>query len=405
MTIFKLSWRNIVGSPLNTILSLLLMSLGVGIISLLILLNNEMKQQVKNNLKEIDMVVGAKGSPLQLILSSVYHIDNPTGNIPLSSINKLKKNRMVDLVIPLSYGDSYEGFRIVGSTHDYIDLYNAEIKEGRRWEGVFEVVVGSEVAKTRNLQIGDNFYGSHGLLKGGHVHNNYSYNVVGILTFSGTVIDKLILTDYQSVWDVHNKDDHSHVHDDGTICDHDHESEMQITAALFKFKNPSALIKLPRQVNETTNLQAAVPVFEMNRLINLLGIGFNSIQFIAVIIMIVSGLSIFISLYNSLKRRRYELALLRVHGASRWQLVQLIQLEALFLSVIGAISGLFLSRLSIFIISNLVSENNTLNNFPLMLVLEEFWLLPSALLIGIFAALIPTLQAYRTNIPKLLIDA
>lgn len=390
MTIFKLSWRNIVGSPLNTILSLLLMSLGVGIISLLILLNNEMKQQVKNNLKEIDMVVGAKGSPLQLILSSVYHIDNPTGNIPLSSINKLKKNRLVDFVIPLSYGDSYEGFRIVGSTHDYIDLYNAEIKEGRSWEEGFEVVIGSEIARIHNLQIGDNFYGSHGLLKGGHVHNDYAYTVVGILNFSGTVIDKLILTDYQSVWNVHNKDD---------------DSEMEITAALFKFKNPTALIKLPRQVNETTNLQAAVPVFEMNRLINLLGIGFNSIQFIAVVIMIVSGLSIFISLFNSLKRRSYELALMRVHGASRWQLVKLIQLEALFLSVIGAILGLLLSRLSIYIISSLVSENNTMNNFPLTFVAEEFWLLPSALLIGIFAALIPTLQAYRTNIPKLLIDA
>ena len=390
MTIFKLSWRNLVASPLNTILSLLLMSLGVGIISLLILLNNEMKQQVKNNLKEIDMVVGAKGSPLQLILSSVYHIDNPTGNIPLSSINKLKKNRLVDLVIPLSYGDSYEGFRIVGSTHDYIDLYNAEIKEGRSWEGAFEVAIGSEVAKIHNLQIGDNFYGSHGLLKGGHVHDNYAYTVVGILNFSGTVIDKLILTDYQSVWNVHNKDD---------------SSEMEITAALFKFKNPSALIKLPRQVNETTNLQAAVPVFEMNRLINLLGVGFNSIQFIAVVIMIVSGLSIFISLYNSLKRRSFELALLRVHGASRWQLVQLIQLEALFLSVLGAVSGLLLSRFSIYIISSLVSKNNIINNFPLSLVVEELWLLPSALLVGIFAALIPTLQAYRTNIPKLLIDA
>ena len=390
MTIFKLSWRNLVASPLNTILSLLLMSLGVGIISLLILLNNEMKQQVKNNLKEIDMVVGAKGSPLQLILSSVYHIDNPTGNIPLSSIKKLKKNRLVDLVIPLSYGDSYEGFRIVGSTHDYIDLYNAEIKEGRSWEGGFEVVIGSEVAKIHNLQIGDNFYGSHGLLKGGHVHDNYAYTVVGILNFSGTVIDKLILTDYQSVWNVHNKDD---------------SSEMEITAALFKFKNPSALIKLPRQVNETTNLQAAVPVFEMNRLINLLGVGFNSIQFIAVVIMIVSGLSIFISLYNSLKRRSFELALLRVHGASRWQLVQLIQLEALFLSVLGAVSGLLLSRFSIYIISSLVSKNNIINNFPLSLVVEELWLLPSALLVGVFAALIPTLQAYRTNIPKLLIDA
>ena len=179
---------------------------------------------------------------------------------------------------------------------------------------------------------------------------------------------------------------------------------MEITAALFKFKNPSALIKLPRQVNETTNLQAAVPVFEMNRLINLLGIGFNSIQFIAVVIMIVSGLSIFISLYNSLKRRRYELALMRVHGASRWQLVMLIQFETLFLSVLGAFFGLLLSRLSIYIYS-LGSDNHIINNFPLTFVAEEFWLFPSALLIGVFAAIIPTLQAYRTNIPKLLTDA
>ncbi len=390
MKMFKLSWRNLMSNPLNTTLSLLLMALGVGIISLLLLFNKEMNQQIKNNLKEIDMVVGAKGSPLQLILSSVYHIDNPTGNIPLKEIDKLKKNRMVESVIPLSYGDSYKGFRIVGSTHDYLDLYNVNIQKGRKWKEVFEVVIGSEIAKTHNLQIGDDFYGSHGLLKGGHVHNDYAYNIVGVLDFSGTVIDKLILTGYESVWNVHNNDK---------------ESEMQITAALFKFKNPTGLIQLPRRVNETTNLQAAVPIFEMNRLIGILGVGINSIQFIAIIIMIVSGLSIFISLYNSLKRRRYELALMRVHGASRWKLVQLIQQEAFFLSVLGTIFGLLLSRGSIYLIFNFINNKNDINNFPLSFIMEELWLFPSALLIGILAALIPTIQAYKMDIPKLLIDA
>ena len=106
MTITKLSWKNITSSPLNTSLSLLLMTFGVGIISLLFLLNNQVQQQLQRNLRGIDMVVGAKGSPLQLILSSVYHIDNPTGNISYDEANAISENAMVETAIPLSFGDS-----------------------------------------------------------------------------------------------------------------------------------------------------------------------------------------------------------------------------------------------------------------------------------------------------------
>ena len=130
MNINKLSWRNITSNPLNTFLSLLLMTFGVGIISLLLLLNNQIKDQLNNNLRGIDMVVGAKGSPLQLILSTVYHVDNPTGNIPYLETLKLKKNSLVDFTVPLSYGDSYNGFRIVGTTKQYLKLYNTDLQEG-----------------------------------------------------------------------------------------------------------------------------------------------------------------------------------------------------------------------------------------------------------------------------------
>ena len=433
MNISRLSWQNLISNPLNTTLSLLLMTFGVGIISLLFLLNNQIEQQLQANLRGVDMVVGSKGSPLQLILSSIYHIDNPTGNIPYSEAIKIDNNSLVDLTVPLSYGDSYNGFRIVGTTHQYPELYEMSLKKGRLWSRSLEVVLGSTVAQIHRLKIGDTFYGTHGLIEGGHIHDEYAYEVVGIFNPSYTILDQLILTNTQSVWQVHNHevveqghehqecdhehhdDEHSHEHHN---CDHDHHIEestasglelnasipedAMITSLLVKFKSPIGLIQLPRKINETTNLQAAVPALEISRLTNLLGFGVQTINIIAFIIIIVSGLSIFISLYNSLKKRRYELALMRVHGASKWQLVQLVLQEGIILSVIGTVLGLLISRITLLIITLFAEHKYTFSSFQFNLLNEELWLLPIALLIGIVASIIPTVLSYNINIPKTL---
>lgn len=424
MNINRLSWQNLISNPLNTTLSLLLMTFGVGIISLLFLLNNQIEQQLQTNLRSVDMVVGSKGSPLQLILSSIYHIDNPTGNIPYSEAIKIDNNSLVDFTVPLSYGDSYKGFRIVGTTHQYPELYQMSLKKGRLWRRNLEVVLGSTVAQIHQLKIGDTFYGTHGLIEGGHIHDEYAYEVVGIFDPSYTILDQLILTNTQSVWQVHNHEvieqglEHQERDHDHHNCDHDHSAEestltglelnirvpedAKITSLLVKFKSPIGLIQLPRKINETTNLQAAVPALEISRLTNLLGFGVKTINTIAFIIIIVSGLSIFITLYNSLKKRRYELALMRVHGASKWQLVQLVLQEGIILSVIGTIFGLFISRLTILIITLFAEHKHTLNSFQFNLLKEEFWLLPTALIIGIVASLIPTVLSYNINIPNTL---
>jgi putative ABC transport system permease protein len=189
-----------------------------------------------------------------------------------------------------------------------------------------------------------------------------------------------------------NDPDHHH--------EHEEKEDAMITALLVKFKSPVAFIQLPRKVNETTNLQAAVPSFEINRLINLLGFGAQTINMIAIIIMIVSGLSIFISLFNSLKKRRYELALMRVHGASRWQLVKLVLLEGILLSIFGTILGVIISRLSLFAMTFLIDTGFTSIHFKL--ISEELWLFPVSLFIGLLASLIPTIQTYNINIPKTL---
>ena len=422
MNISKLSWQNLISNPLNTVLSLLLMTFGVGIISLLFLLNNQIEQQLQANLRGVDMVVGSKGSPLQLILSSIYHIDNPTGNIPYREAIKIDNNPLVDLTVPLSFGDSYNGFRIVGTTHRYPELYEMSLNKGRLWSQSLEVVLGSTVAQIHKLKIGDTFYGTHGLVEGGHVHDEYAYEVVGVFNPSYTILDQLILTNTKSVWQVHNHEviDQGKEHHNGQHQNHEHENHTEeltatmlgssssipedamITSLLVKFKSPIGLIQLPRKINETTNMQAAVPALEISRLTNLLGFGVQTINIIAFIIIIVSGLSIFISLYNSLKKRRYELSLMRVHGATKWQLVQLVLQEGIILSLTGTIFGLLISRITLLMLPLFAEQKYTFVSFQFNFLSEELWLLPLSLLIGVAASLIPTILSYNINIPKTL---
>ena len=402
MNINRLSWINIIRNPFNTMLSLLLMAFGVGIISLLLLLNKSVEEKLQRNLNGIDMVIGAKGSPLQLILSSIYHIDNPTGNILLEEVNKIKSNPMVESTIPLSFGDSYKGFRIVGTTHAYPKLFQVNFQAGKLWDKSMQVVIGSDIVEACQLKMGSTFYSSHGLVEGGEIHNKHAFKVVGILDKSNTIIDQLILTNSESIKAVHNhKKGSNHTHEGvAGSCSDDH-SEM-ITAMLVKFRSPVGFISLPRQVNETTNLQAAVPAFEISRLISLLGLGVRSINMIAFFIIIVSGLSIFISLYNSLKRRRYELALMRVHGATRFQLVKLVFQEGMLISILGLFLGILFSRLILYVISLFIHHNYSFYSIQLGLIKEELWLFPIALFVGFIASLIPIIQAYYINIPKTL---
>ena len=368
------------------------------------------------------MVVGSKGSPLQLILSSIYHIDNPTGNIPYREAIKIDNNPLVDLTVPLSFGDSYNGFRIVGTTHRYPELYEMSLNKGRLWSQSLEVVLGSTVAQIHKLKIGDTFYGTHGLVEGGHVHDEYAYEVVGVFNPSYTILDQLILTNTQSVWQVHNHEviDQGKEHHNGQHHNHEHEhhteeltatmlgssssitEDAMITSLLVKFKSPIGLIQLPRKINETTNMQAAVPALEISRLTNLLGFGVQTINIIAFIIIIVSGLSIFISLYNSLKKRRYELSMMRVHGATKWQLVQLVLQEGIILSLTGTIFGLLISRITLLVLPLFAEQKYTFVSFQFNFLSEELWLLPLSLLIGVAASLIPTILSYNINIPKTL---
>jgi putative ABC transport system permease protein len=404
MNLFRISWRNLTDRPLSSFLSGLLMTFGITIISLLLLLNKQLDDQFRRNIKGIDMVLGAKGSPLQLILSSIYQIDSPTGNIPLEEAEKLTRNPMIKTAIPLSMGDNYRSFRIVGTNKKYLDHFGATVAQGRLFQQDLDVVVGPRVAQVAGLKLGDAFSGSHGLDAEGEVHADTKYKVVGILNQTNTVTDQLILTPVSSVWAIHEHHDDEHHEGEAHEAEEEHEeAPREITSMLIKFRNPLGMM-LARGINSNSKLQAALPNIEINRLFSLLGVGVETLRGLAIVIMLISGISVFVSLYNSLKERRYEMALMLSMGATRMQLFGMLLLEGLVLALLGFVLGVVLSRVGLWLFSSSVSSEYHYNLAAFGILPEEWLLLGVAILIGLLAAALPALGVYRMNISRTLAE-
>lgn len=429
MNLLVLSWKNLIYKPLNMLLSLVLFALGTGLVALLLLLNTQLQAQFEKNLASVDLVIGAKGSPLQLILSSMYHIDTPTGNISVKEAKPFlnPKHPLIEQAVPLSMGDSHRGYRIIGTNEEMINFYEAEIGEGRLWKKTFEVTLGAKVAADLGMKIGDTFKSSHGfVIDDNLVHDDgNSFVVVGVLGKTGSVIDQLILTDTRSVWEVHDHGAHEaaptaedHAHHDHTGHDHNHDHaqdqppasssfldqpDKEITSLLLRFKNHGyQSLNMQRNINENTDLQAATPAIEINRLYSMMGVGTDTLQVLALVIVFVSALSVFIALFSSLKERKYELALMRVSGASPSTLFALLILEGLLLAGLGCLLGLLLSHGAMNLLSGHLEEAYRYPFTGWLFLKEEIGLIVGALVIGFVAALIPAYQASGTDISETL---
>ena len=413
--ISKLAWKNIWHNPLSTVLSMMLLSFSVAMISLLIIVQEKFENNYTANLNNIDLVLGAKGSPLQLILSAVYQIDAPTGNIAYKEAQQWMEHPFVQHAVPLAYGDNYQGNRIVGTTKDYMKLYGNDLESGRFFNANFEVVIGKNLAEQLNLRIGDQFYGAHGQNAEGHVHDEHPYTIVGIANPTGKVLDYLILCNIDSVWEMHHHDadrkghDHKQIEEDtieGQHSEHkahEEEEDKQITAVLLKLKNKMGLVTWPRLVANATNMQVASPAIEINRLFSLMGLGIAMLSYLAYGIMILAALSIFISLYTRLNNRKKEFALMRVSGGNKFQLFWLVVQESLFLCLSGYIIGSLLARFVILFFGHYTDNEFHLSIDPMSVVLaKEVYLLSACLILGVLAALIPAVKAYKLNIPKIL---
>ena len=295
-------------------------------------------------------------------------------------------------------GDNYRSFRIVGTNLKYLDYFGATVAQGTLFQQPLETVIGPRVAEATGLKLGDTFASAHGLNQDGEDHADTKYKVVGILSPTNTVTDQLILTPLASIWAIH---DH---HDADAHPNNSNEAEpREITSMLVKFRNPMGMM-LARSINQTSSVQAALPNIEINRLFSLLGVGVDTLQKLAIAIMLIAGISVFVSLYNSLKERRYEMALMVSMGATRAQLFGMLLLEGMVLALIGFGLGIGLSRVGLWLFSGSVSADYHYDLAAFSILPEEWVLLGIAILIGLLAAALPALGVYRMNISRTLAD-
>ena len=394
MTSFTLAWKSLRHKPLSAGLNLVLMAIGIGMMTFVLSASKQLEDGALRDAQGIDLVVGAKGSPLQLILSSVYHIDVPTGNIPLATQQQLTANRMVRKAIPLALGDSYDGFRIVGTNRDYIEHYGGAIAQGKLFDGAMQAVFGAQAAVRTGATVGTRFAGSHGLARGGEEHKETPYTVVGILRPTGTVLDSLVLTPVESVWHVHEAEhEHEGASDDGRT-----HGEHELTALLVQYASPLAAMSMPRWINSQNGLQAAQPAFEAAKLFRMLGVGVDVLRAVAAIVLASAALSMFVSLYNALQERKTDLAILRTLGARPLKLFSLLLMEGMLLALSGAVLGWVIGHGAVGITGHLLSEDGSLALNAWTFAPQEGWLAFVAIMVGLAAALIPAVQAYRTEI-------
>jgi putative ABC transport system permease protein len=407
---FGLAFAYLRDRALTTWLNIVLLALAVATLVILLLVSTQLGERFERDARGVDLVVGAKGSPLQLILSSVYHVDMPTGNIPLDSVELLRRNRSVAEVIPLALGDSFRGYRIVGTEASYPALHDAKLAQGRMFAKAGEAVMGAAVARELGATIGQRFVGSHGLSdeEGSTGHDEHPFTMVGILAPTGTVLDRLILTSIESVWDVHGIG-HEHEHEDQAPHEHDaheHEAEEQtttprlepeVTALLVRYRSALGAVQVPGFINRQTEMQAAVPAIETARLLSLFGAGVDGARLFAWLLAAIGGLSIFVALLNAARAREGDLALLRVMGARRGQVFGTVLLEGLLTAAAGVVIGIAAAHLLLVLAVRSFVSLEEIGFDPFRFHPGEAAIALAVLGIGIVAAAIPALGVFRTD--------
>ena len=416
--LLQYSIKNITTKPLSSGLSIMLMAVSIMIIVLANLTMSQLSSKFNENANKVDLVVGSKGSRMQLVLCNVFHIDQPTGNIPMKSVQFIENHPFVSLAVPISLGDNYKKFRIVGTRASFInELYKARINEGKIFEKSLEVVVGSKVAKDLNLNIGSTFTGSHGIGESIHDHGDFEYEVVGILEQTGEVIDQLLLTPLESVWDVHpddhqkgtfelsknKKDTHEHHHDHHHDHSHQHEkSSNEITSLLVKYNSPRGKFTLPGSINKKSELMAAEPAIEIQQLFELIQPAVDILIRLSWIIFGLAMISVFITLLNSMKDRKYEIAMMRAGGASSKKIFISVIFESIIISLIGSFLGVVLGHTLMELLSGLVLSNYNYDFSGFLFYPVEFLFILGSVFIGMISALYPAYSAYKINIAQTL---
>lgn len=396
MSDLKLALTYLRSRPLVTILTIASVALGLALATVVLLVTNQAETVLESETANWDVVVGAKGSPLQLVLNSLYYLDAPVGNVSTSVWRRLQTHPGISSVIPVNMGDNYSGWPIIGTTLGIFTGKTAArggslISAGRNFEKPFEAVVGSDIAKRNHVHLGMTLIGAHGWGKSNDLHPKFPYTVVGILAQTGGSLDRAIYTDYRSTWIVH-----SHPDADEKTSSAGHDPSKEVTALLVRFSQPGRRYLLVQEINRNQPAMAVIPVDEISRLVMSFIAPMRKMMIaVSYLVVIVSGLTILISLYLMIYQRRRDIAVLRALGATRADVFRLVTIEAAMLAGLGVLSGWVLGHGAIAVMRPFIAAHFGISPNEWQTSPAELVIIGTVWALGIIAGLLPAAIAYR----------
>lgn len=351
-----IAWRNLRQKWAQSVLTLLVVATSLAMTLVVLLLAAGVQSGLTKATEPFDLIVGAKGSPNQLVLNTVFLQDTPIGNVEYSLVKELQDNPLVAAAIPLGFGDNYRGFRLVGTEVSFFEHRIKEggqpwllLAEGRVFSASHEAVIGAKTAKETGLKIGDSFASSHGVAAGGEAHQEQKYTVVGILQPVNGPYDQGILVSLESIWEAHHHHDKAEPaesqqeiagqHEEGEDA-HEHEKEKGTTVIMVKPKGYAQAMNLYQQFQKDKRAQLIFPSQVVVQLFSILGEGEKVLTYIGYAVFAMALLLVAFSLYWSVLSRSRERAVLRAIGATAKDLFVIVLLEGVLLVWSGAVFGL-----------------------------------------------------------------
>ena len=428
MSLFKIAWRSIQQRGLASALTGFSMALGVALVVAVLVIHHVVADSFQRNAGlGYDIIVGAKGGKLQLVLNTVYHLSSPVENIPYSLLKEFTEGQYKPYVakaIPYCLGDNYQGFRVVATVPD---LLNDEASPGHKYafaqgrnfkkDAPFEGVAGAIAARRLGLKVGDTFRPAHGVIDDGQGVKHDAFTVVGILEPTGTPNDRALFINMEGFYKLEKhakpvpgsevaKSGQPPAHDDHD--DHDHftplpENQRELTAILIRSSTPAASIFLPNKINEGNQAQAVLPIREIRGLFDVI---VEPIEWLLLgltaMIVVVSGIGILVSIYNSMSDRRREIAVMRALGARRSTVMTIVLLESILLSLGGGAFGWLLGRGLIAALSPAIAAQTGVAIGLAPLLPAELLLIPGLVALAAAVGYLPAMTAYRTDVARAL---
>ncbi len=403
MSFLSMAWRYLRFRWLVTLLTVAGIALGVALVCAVLALRSESERALSREAGLYDLVAGGKGSRLQLVLSSVYHIDAPTGNVPYFDYERLRLDPRVLWAAPIGLGDNYAGYRIIGTESHFFELPDRNgdpffsLERGEWFEDRFEVVLGSHVANATGLDVGDTFFGTHGLVDvpGGEVHRDFPYRVSGVLAPTGTAQDRAIFGTLESVWEIHETEDRIHSAIQGTAM-LTKGKDREVTAILMRLKMPGLRLWIADEIGERSEGIAAIPINEILRFQRgIIGPVQKALLIVAAAVVVVACLTVLTTLHQAAERRRRDIAILRSLGAVRGEVGTLVFIEGVLLTGSGIILGLALGHGGLALAAETIRNSTGLILNPWSVPRAELTAIGAMALCGCIASLIPAISCYR----------